>query len=149
MNRAFAITNCVVVDLTLTFDAEGGRASLNRASDVLNGTHKPPVVQVFGDVASDMGVRHSERLMFGTVNRLEMAGFVETFNVYERHPRVIVMVRVRPMSRGMACSCMPFKFFHVAGYKMVSRLVCLLAMMIIHACMIDVCVFLADSRFGG
>ncbi|CAM9324719.1 unnamed protein product [Ectocarpus fasciculatus] len=50
--------------------------------------------KVFGDVASDMGVRHSERLMFGTVNRVKMAGFVETFNIYEGHPRVIVMVRV-------------------------------------------------------
>ncbi|CAN0276855.1 unnamed protein product [Ectocarpus sp. 6 AP-2014] len=47
--------------------------------------------KVFGDVASDMGVRHSERLMFGTVNRVTMPGFMETFNVYEGHPQVIVM----------------------------------------------------------
>eukprot|EP00903_Cladosiphon_okamuranus_P012704 g11878.t1 len=47
--------------------------------------------QTFAKVASKFGVKHADKLIFGTVNRVKMAGFVETFNIYEGHPRVVVM----------------------------------------------------------
>lgn len=140
MNGASAITNYVV---ETSSSRQGEGVSLNQASATLNGSHKPPLVQVFGDVASDMGVRHSERLMFGTVNRVKMPGFVETFNVYEGHPRVIVMVRVRPVSRVMAC--MPLKFYHDAGYGWFPDS-CLSSQMVIIHDDTRVYLFLADSR---
>lgn len=49
--------------------------------------------QTFAKVASRFGVQHADKLMFGTVNRRKMAGFVETFNVYDGHPHVVVLVR--------------------------------------------------------
>ncbi len=51
--------------------------------------------QTFAKVAARFGVKHSEQLIFGTVDRVQMTGFVETFNIYERHPRVVVVVRER------------------------------------------------------
>ncbi|CAM9301025.1 unnamed protein product, partial [Hapterophycus canaliculatus] len=45
----------------------------------------------FGEVASTFGVRHADELVFGMVNRKQMSGFMETFNIYEGHPRVVVL----------------------------------------------------------
>eukprot|EP00752_Nemacystus_decipiens_P005579 g5048.t1 len=45
----------------------------------------------FAKVAYKFGVQHADKLIFGTVNRAEMAGFVETFNIYDAHPRVVVL----------------------------------------------------------
>lgn len=50
--------------------------------------------QSFAKVASDFGVRHADKLVFGTVNRGQMAGFMETFNVHKGPPRVVVVVSV-------------------------------------------------------
>ncbi|CAM9203515.1 unnamed protein product [Scytosiphon promiscuus] len=47
--------------------------------------------QAFGKIASSFGTRHADKLIFGMVNRKQMSGFMETFNIYEGHPRVVVL----------------------------------------------------------
>lgn len=57
-------------------------------------TLPPNPSQAFGKVASTFGVRHADKLIFGMVNRKQMSGFMETFNIYEGHPRVVVLVGI-------------------------------------------------------
>lgn len=48
--------------------------------------------QAFGNVAAGLGLKHSDKLIFGTLNGVKLAGFAETFNVYQGLPRLVVLV---------------------------------------------------------
>lgn len=69
--------------------------------------------QTFAKVAARFGVKHADKLIFGTVNRVQMSGFVETFNIYEGHPRVVVMVRAKALNKSVYQPLFVQIYYHV------------------------------------
>lgn len=60
------------------------------------------------------GLKLSDRLIFGTLNGVEMAGFAETFNVYEGLPRLVVLVGRFTFFSVCVCAVSRFHFLGVA-----------------------------------
>lgn len=54
--------------------------------------------QAFATVASGLGLKRADKLIFGTVDGVKLAGFVETFHIFEGLPRVVVLVGSLPRS---------------------------------------------------
>lgn len=48
--------------------------------------------QVLETVAADLGLTHTDKLIFGTMDGVKLAGFAETFNIFEGLPRLVVLV---------------------------------------------------------
>lgn len=53
-------------------------------------------IQAFGRVAAGMGLKHSDKLVFGIMDGIRLSGFAETVNIYDGFPRMIVFVSSIP-----------------------------------------------------
>lgn len=56
--------------------------------------------QSLAEAAADLGIRLSDRLIFGTINGVKFAGYAESLNIFEDLPRLVVQVRGRGRQRG-------------------------------------------------
>lgn len=45
-------------------------------------------------MASGFGFRHADKMIFGFLDGTKLAGFVETLNIYDNLPRLVVLVGV-------------------------------------------------------